>query len=92
MWLKNGTLVDSTPATGATNKENYIPVKEGEQYFFRIYGVKNDNSVPVLLLDEKDNYVQDFFTGMYLDSKKGVELTVPFGAKKMHVTNYNSQL
>ena len=91
MWLKNGTLVDSTPAFGATNKENYIPVKEGEQYFFRIYGIINDNSVPVLLLDEKDNYVQDFFTGMHLASKQGVELTVPIGAKKMHVTNYNGQ-
>ena len=84
MWLKNGTLVDSSikHPVGATNKDDYIPVKEGEQYFFRIYGIKSNNAVPVLLLDEKDNYVQDFFTGLYMNSTDGVELTVPIGAKK----------
>ena len=93
MWLKNGTLVDCPiiPAIGATNKDNYIPVKEGEQYFFRIYGLKTNNAVPVLFLDKNDNYVKDFFTGLYTDSKKGVELTVPVGAVKMHITNYNEQ-
>ena len=93
MWLKNGTLIDCPriPSIGATTKENYIPVNEGEQYFFRIFGLKNNDSVPVLFLDEKDNYVQDFFYGMYLASKNGVELTVPVGAKKMHITNYNGQ-
>ena len=93
MWLKNGTLVDCDikPAIGATNKNDYIPVKEGEQYFFRIYGLKQKNAVPVLFLDENDNYVKDFFTGLYTESKKGVELTVPSGATKMHITSYNAQ-
>ena len=94
MWLKNATLVDCTTTSsgiGATNKDNYIPVKEGEQYFFRIYGINKNSSVPVLLLDEKDNYIQDFFTGMYTSSQLGVELTVPAGATKMHITNYGGQ-
>ena len=32
IWLKNGTLIDCPikPEIGATNKDNYIPVKEGE--------------------------------------------------------------
>ena len=96
MWLKNGTLVDypyspQVGAAGATNKDNYIPVKEGEQYFFRIFGLNYYNSVPVLFLDEKDNYIKDYFAGLYTESKKGVEITVPFGAKKMHITNINFQ-
>jgi flagellar biosynthesis chaperone FliJ len=93
MWLKNATLVDCppTPPIGATNKDNYIPVNEGEQYFFRIYGLNNNGSVPILFLDEKDNYVQHFFHGTYTTTKQGVELTVPAGAKKMHITSYGSQ-
>ena len=41
LWLKNGTLIDCDvkPAIGATNKNDYIAVKEGEQYFFRIHGM-----------------------------------------------------
>ena len=57
MWLKNATLIDcpDNPKIGATNKNDYIPVKEGEQYFFQIYGLKNDyGAVPVLFLDEND--------------------------------------
>ena len=92
MWLKNGTLIDvltTNPSVGSTNKNDYIPVKEGEQYFFKIYGFKYNNGVPVLFLDEKDNYIQDFFTGSYDKSLKGIELTVPSGAKKMHISIYN---
>jgi hypothetical protein len=33
-------------------------------------------------LDEKDNYIKDYFAGLYTESKKGVEITVPLGAKK----------
>ena len=96
MWLKNGTLADypyslEIGAVGATNKDNYIPVKEGEQYFFRIFGLNYFNCVPLLFLDEKDNYIKDYFAGLYTESKKGVEITVPFGAKKMHITNFNFQ-
>ena len=93
IWLKNGTLIDCPfeAAIGATNKNDYIPVKEGEQYFFKIYGLPEDKAVSVLLLDEKDKYVADFFEGLYIESKKGVELTVPKGATKMHLTNYNFQ-
>jgi hypothetical protein len=93
MWLKNATLIDfpNSLSIWATNKNEYIPVKEGEQYFFKIYGIKNNyGAVPVLFLDENDNYIQDFFTGSYTKSKEGVELTVPFGAKKMHITNTQS--
>lgn len=72
----------SETAIGATNKNDYIPVKEGEQYFFKIYGLPEDEAVSVLLLDEKDKYVADYFEGLYIESKKGVELTVPKGAKK----------
>ena len=93
MWLKNGTLIDSPikSPTGATNINDYIPVKEGEQYFFRIYGLEQGHAAPVLFLDEKDNYIQHFFSGRYTETKKGVELTVPKGATKMHITNYNDQ-
>ena len=37
MWLKNGTLLDSpnTPKIGATNKNDYIPVKEGNNIFLK---------------------------------------------------------
>ena len=94
MWFKNGTLGDcpNEPQVGslqATNKDDYIPVNEGEQYFFRIYGLNFYKTVPVLFLDEKDNYIKDYFAGLYSASQKGVEVTVPSGAKKMHITNFN---
>ena len=90
IWLKNGTLADWNFSSdlgpiGAKNKDNYIPVREGEQYFFNIYGANFYTSVPLLFLDENDNYIQDYFAGLFTKSKKGVELTVPFGAKKMHI-------
>lgn len=96
MWLKNGTLADypyspEIGAVGATNKDDFIPVKEGEQYFFKLFGLNYFNCVPVLFLDEKDNYIKDYFAGLYTESKKGVEITVPFGARKMHITNFNHQ-
>ena len=92
MWLKNGTLVDCNinPSIGATNKNDYIPVKEGEQYFFRIFGLDTNGSTPILFLDENDNYVKDFFKQSYTLSSNGVEVTVPSGAKKMHITFYNT--
>ena len=94
MWLKNATLVDCDirPAIGATNKNDYIPVKGGEQYFFRLYGLDNNGATPVLFLDENDNYVKDFFQKCYSESLKGVEVTVPPRAKKMHITYYNSEI
>ena len=94
MWLKNGTLVDcdAKPSIGATNKDDYIPVKEGEQYFFRLFGLDTKGATPVLFLDENDNYVKDFYQKLYTETFKGVELTVPPGAKKMHITYYNTEL
>ena len=93
MWVKNGALVfcHIKPAISATNKNDYIPVKEGEKYFFNIYGLGQTNAVPMLFLDEKDNYIQDFFTGLYEESKIGFELTVPFDAKKciLQIIVYN---
>jgi len=97
MWFKNGTLGDcpNEPEVGpiqATNKDDYIPVNEGEQYFFIIYGLNFYKFVPVLFLDEKDNYIKDYFAGLYSASTKGVEVTVPPGAKKMHITNFGLYL
>ena len=94
MWINNGTFADcpnepNVGSTQATNKDDFIPVNEGEQYFFRIYGLNFYKSTPVLFLDEKDNYIKDYFAGLYSGGKKGVELIVPPGAKKMHITNYN---
>ena len=93
MWLKNGSLIDfpPPPGVGATSKDDYIPVNEGEQYFFRIFGLANNGSAPILFLDEKDNLIQHFFHGTYTGTKQGVELTVPVGAKKMHITSYGTQ-
>ena len=91
IWLKNGTLVDipndADILMEATNKDDYIQVKEGEQYFFNIYGANFYNSVPLLFLDENDNFIQGLFAGFYSQTLKGVEITVPSGAKKMHITH-----
>ena len=96
IWLKNGTLVDipndADILMEATNKDDYIQVKEGEQYFFNIYGANFYNSVPLLFLDENDNFIQGLFAGFYSQTLKGVEITVPSGAKKMHITHTNHKL
>ena len=87
LWFKNGTFSDSPHEEGvgslqATNKDDYIPVNEGEQYFFKIYGLNFYKAVPLLFLDEKNNYIKEYFAGNYSSSQKGVEITVPHGAKK----------
>ena len=84
---------------GATAPEDYIPVKEGEEYFIKTYGVgyTKDSAgtvyyyAPVLFMDSKDQVVSDALTNTMSKSKSGVTITVPKGATKMHLTMYNHQ-
>ncbi len=101
IWLRNGTFIDNLDKTprGATSPQNYIPVKEGEQYFVKLYGdggIKVNETyyvqlAPVLLLDNNDKYVADFFFSNYSKTKTGAEFTIPKGATRLHITNYNNQ-
>lgn len=95
-WTTKGEFIDnsSTVPHGATSPENYIPVKEGEKYFIKTYGVGYTDGVwyaPVLFLDEKDAVVSDALTNTLSKSKSGVIVTVPANAVKMHFTMYNNQ-
>lgn len=102
-WTTTGDYVDNwcPEAHGATAPDDYIEVKEGEEYFIKAYGVgwtgKNeDNSpwpyyAPVLFLNDNDEVVCDMLTNTLSKSKAGVTITVPEGATKMHLTMYNNQ-
>ena len=96
--LKSGTT--DFEAHGATAPEDYIPVKAGEEYFFRLYGVWGTNNAvdgkiyyytPVLFLNDNDEVVGTALHYEMSKSKSGRIVTVPEGATKMHLTNYNNQ-
>ncbi len=102
-WTTTGDYVDNwcKEAHGATAPEDYIPVKAGEEYFIRTYGVgwtgKNEDGswwpfyAPVLFLNDKNEVIGDALTNTLSKSKAGVTFTVPSGATKMHITMYNNQ-
>ncbi len=104
-WTEDGQYVedftDSEHHYSATAPSDYISVHGGEQFFVRIYGVNdlytspnNDQwtrTVPILFLDDQNNVIDSALRGTYTNSKEGVEITVPNGATRMHITNYNYQ-
>lgn len=95
-WTITGEYVDNKNKTAhsATSPENYLPVKFGEEYFIKTYGVGYTDGLrytPVLFLDDANNVVSHELTDTYSKSKAGVVITVPENATKMHITMYNNQ-
>lgn len=101
-WTKDGLYIDDlTGKVGATAPNNYISVKEGEVYFVRLYGIgdvyrgENGNewhvTTPIVYFDDFGNCVGSALSGTYSSSKKGVEITIPSGATRMYISNYNNQ-
>lgn len=101
-WTQNGRYIDDfTDKNCATAPNDYISVQENEDYFVRLYGVRdlytgpngdlNEYTTPILFLDNNNNVIGDALSGTYANSTNGVEITVPAGATKMHITKYNSQ-
>lgn len=95
-WTTSGEFIDnvSTSPHGATSPENYIPVKAGEQYFIKTYGVAITETIwytPVLFLDNNDEVVSCSLVGEFSKSKSGVTITIPENAVKMHLTMFNHQ-
>ena len=104
-WTQDGQYIENFTGSeyhySATAPSDYISVHGGEQFFVRIYGVNdlytgtnNDQwvvTVPILFLDDQNNVIGSALGGTYTDSKEGVEITVPDGATRMHITNFNYQ-
>ncbi|MDD6069417.1 MAG: leucine-rich repeat protein [Clostridiales bacterium] len=108
-WTNKGEYIDNFVKKengfmvphGATAPEDYIPVKEGEKYFIKAYGVggngkKADGTfnpyyAPVLFFDDNNKFICDRLTDTFSKSKAGVEVIVPKGATRMHLTDYNHQ-
>ena len=108
-WTNKGEYIDNFVKKengfmvphGATAPEDYIPVKEGEKYFIKAYGVgyngnNEDGSwkpfyAPVLFFDDNNQFIIDALTNTMSKSKSGAEVTVPEGATRMHLTDYNHQ-
>lgn len=107
-WTTSGEYIDNIVTRedgitivphGATSPENYISVKEGEEYFIKMYGVGgiklSDTQfiwyAPVLFLDDNNNVISDELTNTLSKSKSGVIVTVPENATKMHLTMYGHQ-
>ena len=101
-WTRDGLYIDDTTGKiGATAPEDYITVKENEVYFVRLYGIgeiyKGVNgdewhiTSPIVYFDNKGNCVGNALSGTMSSSKSGVEITIPSGATKMYISNYNNQ-
>ena len=105
-WTNKGDYIDNVVTKsdgvtiiphGATAPENYIPVKGGEEYFIKIYGVGGVGSqypfyyAPVLFFDQNDLFIKDILTNTFSRSKAGVVFTVPDNAVKMHITMFGHQ-
>lgn len=101
-WTRDGLYIDdSTGKVGATAPDDYISVKENEVYFVRLYGiadiyrgVNGDEwhiTTPIVYFDDKGNCVGDALSGSLSSSKSGVEITIPSGATRMYISNYNNQ-
>ena len=101
VWTMKGRYIDDFDHKDcATAPDDYISVTEGETYFARLYGMSGytyehdgifDFVTPILFLDDENNVVGEALRGTYTDSKKGVEFTIPAGATRMHITNFNNQ-
>ncbi|MBQ3514048.1 MAG: hypothetical protein IJA32_09680 [Lachnospiraceae bacterium] len=100
-WVPHPVNADALTPMGATAPEDYIPVKAGEEYFIKTYGIGytgkyEDGSfmpycAPVLFFNDNDEMICDMLTNTLSASKAGVTITVPEGATKMHLTMYNNQ-
>lgn len=101
-WTRDGLYIDdSTGKVGATSPDDYISVKENEVYFVRLYGiadiyrgVNGDEwhiTTPIVYFDDNGNCVGDALSGSLSSSKSGVEITIPSGATRMYISNYNNQ-
>lgn len=109
VWTTDGRFIDNTAKKpdgnyvphGATAPDKYIPVKAGEEYFIKAYGIGDSfgwaapgvmiRSTPVLFLNDKNEVVSHALTGEFGKSKSGRVVIVPEGATRMHLTNYNQQ-
>ena len=99
-WTESGFYVnDPENNCCATAPTDYISVTEGEKYFIRLFGLHDDckgengevltQATPVLFKDDNDNVVGCALGGTYTDGETGVELTIPAGATRMHITYTN---
>lgn len=101
-WTRDGLYIDdSTGKIGATSPEDYISVKENEVYFVRLYGISDiyrgvngdewHITSPIVYFDDAGNCVGYDLSGALSSSKSGVEITIPAGATRMYISNYNNQ-
>ena len=101
-WTETGLYIDDfTECNCATSPNDYISVTANEKYFVRLYGMQDlyrgpsgdlwEFTTPILFLDDNNNVIGTALQGTYTDSKDGVEITVPSGATRMHITDFNNQ-
>lgn len=101
-WTRDGLYIDDpTGKVSATSKENYIKVKENEIYFVKLYGIgetyygENGDEYhitsPIVYFDDNEKCVGYDLSSEYSKSKSGVEITIPAGATRMYISNYNNQ-
>ena len=100
-WIPHPVNTETLTPMGATAPEDYISVKAGEEYFIRAYGIGyagkyEDGSfmpycAPVLFFNDKNELICDMLTNTLGATKNGVTITVPEGATRMHLSNYNNQ-
>lgn len=99
-WTRDGLYIDDpTLKVVATAPEDYVKVKEGEEFFVRLYGIgseyKDENgshiTSPIVFFNDKGENVGWELSLTASASTKGVTFTVPEGATKMYVSNYTNR-
>ena len=100
LWTESGLYVNDPENTCcATSPTDYINVMEGEEYFVRLFGLHDDylgengellsQTAPILFKDDSDNVVGSALGGTYTYGEEGVELIIPAGVTRMHITYAN---
>jgi len=99
-WTRDGLYIDdATLKIVATAPEDYVEVKEGEEFFARLYGIGSEYTdgtnvhitSPIVFSNEKGENVGWALSSTTSASTKGVTFTVPEGATRMYVSNYTNR-
>ncbi len=99
-WTRDGLYIDDpTLKIVATAPEDYVTVKEGEEFFVRLYGIGSEYkdgeeshiTSPIVFSNDKGENVGWKLSSTTSSSTKGATFTVPEGATRMYVSNYTNR-
>jgi hypothetical protein len=96
-WSRNGLLTKAEVLGkeyenqfSCTDRDDYIRVREGEQYRFTFYGSWFQDVGTIVFLDKDDKLIKAYFYSSSTKLKDEI-IIVPNNAKKMHLSLFTNQ-